>query len=129
MAGIISGNAPANSSFNNKALKEYLSKFEVDVLGIVPSAELLILKCYSNPEIRDANTFSKILNALEYIYIEDVALDIIYIGLALPFIDFNLGKPLERFIDELSKKILLLFALLEIIRKVRFVTPLFFKEH
>jgi subtilisin family serine protease len=80
MAGIIAGLAPSNYSQIDRKVRETLERFELDVIGIAPYAELVVLKCYDTVEDYSANLDALIL-ALDYIQTIDV--DVVYIGLTL----------------------------------------------
>lgn len=79
MVGLISGKACTSLIEDNPEKKDQLSKFEVDVLGIVPNAELMILKCYDQNNLQASNV-DAMIRALEHA--EKHNADIIYFGLA-----------------------------------------------
>jgi hypothetical protein len=105
MAGIIAGRAGASSVETDPNKKRELEKYETDVLGIVPNAELLILKCYDKDDV-DNSTVDSLIRALEY-GVEQNA-DIVFCGLAFDTgpkgIDTKTAIALDRTINALSQR-------------------------
>jgi subtilisin family serine protease len=104
MAGIIFGRAGASLLEPNQAKRSELQRFEVDVIGVVPNAELLVLKCYDIDDI-DNGTVDAMIRALEYAESENA--DVVYCGLAFDpgprGITTKTAIALERTIDALSQ--------------------------
>lgn len=79
MAGLLSGKASVSFVESDADKKRQLSKYEVDVLGITPNAELMILKCYDKNDL-EASNVGAMIRALEHA--EKHNADIIYFGVA-----------------------------------------------
>jgi len=79
MAGLLSGKPSVSPGEADADKKRQLSKYEVDVLGITPNAELMILKCYDKSDLQASNV-GAMIRALEHA--EKYNADIIYFGLA-----------------------------------------------
>jgi subtilisin family serine protease len=79
MAGIMFGRAGASLLEPDQAKRREFQRFEVDVIGVVPNAELLVLKCYDGDNI-DGGTVDTMIRALEYAEAENA--NVVYCGLA-----------------------------------------------
>jgi subtilisin family serine protease len=79
IAGIIAGRAGASLAESVASKKTTLEKYETDVMGVVPAAELMILKCFDQDKIKESNV-DALIKALEHAH--DHKADIVYCGLA-----------------------------------------------
>jgi subtilisin family serine protease len=88
MAGIISGRSVAQLFTNAQQRSERL-KFEPDVLGLAPEAELLVLKVFDAQKPEESNVNS-LIRAFEYL--DKVGASVAYLGLVINPATLNAQK-------------------------------------
>jgi subtilisin family serine protease len=100
ITGLLVGKGPGCFVTEDSTVKNQLLNYEFDILGIVPMAEVMILKVYDKEKLEDSSV-DALIRALEYTCAKGA--DLVYTGLSFSVIEGKKAIALERAIKKLVK--------------------------